>query len=260
MTSHFSPPASRTVHQRANELLARPHMRLHLILAVLCCLTFWIGSIYMSEITFNAVPWNSLYENQYALYVLLDILYYVLDTLIILLIGLPLLFGCAMIFEGAARGVREPMATLFCAFDSPRHYFRVLGMTLRLLLATALPVLLCVGAVWASILTDTLSALWGIFPSALLFLFAASVVLCRNDAVLTLAYDDPTASVRALFARSHQLTQGRWLALWKFKLSYIGWAVLSVLSLGLVLIFHALPHFSLSYSLLLTSEAGDHTS
>ena len=260
MTALSRPSPAAVSRHRANELLTLPHMRLHLILAILCCMTFWIGSIYISECTFNAVPWESLYESRYALYVLLDILFYVVDGLIIVLIGLPLLFGCAMIFEGAARGVREPMFTLFCAFDSPRCYRHTLGLMLRLLGAHALPAALCAWLMWARYETDGPSTLWETVPMTLVFLLIVSVILGRNDAVLTLAYEHPAATVRELFARSRALTRGKWFALWNFKLSYIGWAVLSLLSLGLVLIFHALPHFSLSYSLFLTSEAGEHTS
>lgn len=260
MTALSRPSPTVTAKSRARELLALPHMRLHLILAALCCLTFWIGSIYISECTLLAVvPWESLYESRYVLYVLFDVLYYTVDVLIIVLIGLPLLYGAAMIFEGAARGNREPMATLFCAFDSPRRYGRTLGLMLRLLGAHALPVGLCVWLIWARYRTAGPSSLWETVPMTLLFLGAVSIILVRNDAVLALAYDDHSATVRELFARSRAMTRGRWLALWKFKLSYIGWAALSVLSLGLVFIFHALPHFSLSYSLLLTAEAGDHT-
>jgi hypothetical protein len=236
-----------------------PHVRLHLILTVLCCMTFWIGSIYISECTFNAVPWESLYENRYLLYALLDVLFYAVDALIIVLIGLPLLFGCAMIFEGAARGVREPMTTLFCAFDSPRRYRKTLGLMLWLLGAHLLTPVLCAILAWA--LYDSIGtvSLWVTLPVALITLLVASVILGRNDAVLALAYDDPSASVYEWFARSHRITKGKYLTLWQFKLSYIGWGLLSVLSLGLVLILHALPHFSLSYSLLLSTEAGDDT-
>ena len=248
------PPSADTSRRRANELLALPHMRLHLILAILCCLTFWIGGIYLSERTFNAVPWASLYEGNRLLYTLLDVVYYVVDGLIILFLGLPLLYGCAMILEGAARGVREPMTTLFCAFESPRRYRKTLGLMLRFIGAHALPVALCAWLIWARYQTDGPDTLWETLPTTLVFLFVASIVLGRNDAVLTLAYDDPTASVRDVFARSRTLTKGRLWGLFRFKSSFVGWALLSVLTLGLVLIFHALPHFSLSYSLYLTAD------
>ena len=251
--------AASRIRLRARALLAMPHMRMHLILTVLCCMTFWIGSIYISECTFNAVPWESLYESRYLVYLLLNLLFYTADALIILLIGLPLLYGCAMIFEGAARGVREPMTTLFCAFDSPRRYRKTLGLMLWLLGAHLLTPVLCAILVWA--LYDSIGTVsfWVTLPVTLIMLLAASVILGRNDAVLALAYDDPSASVHEWFVRSHRITKGKHLSLWQFKLSYIGWGLLSVLSLGLVLILHALPLFSLSYSLLLTAEAGDDT-
>lgn len=242
------------VKMRASDLLALPHMRLHLILATLCCMTFWIGSVYMSEITFNVVPWASLHEKNYVLYVALDVLYYAIDAIIILLLGLPLLYGCAMIFEGAARGVREPMTTLFCAFESPRRYRRALGVTLGVAFLPA--------AFLALLALFAYQVKWAENPGqvVLILLFAVSPWLAlslgwgRYDAVLTLAYDDPAATVRELFARSRTITKGRLWGLLRFKLSYVGWAVLSVLTLGLVLIFHALPHFSLSYSLYLTAD------
>jgi uncharacterized membrane protein len=151
------------------------------------------------------------------------------------------------------------MPPLFCPLDSPRRYRKTLGLMLWLLGAHLLTPVLCAILAWA--LYDSIGtvSLWVTLPVALITLLVASVILGRNDAVLALAYDDPSASVYEWFARSHRITKGKYLTLWQFKLSYIGWGLLSVLSLGLVLILHALPHFSLSYSLLLSTEAGDDT-
>ena len=251
------PPSADISRKRANELLALPHLRLHLILAILCCLTFWIGGIYISERTFNAVPWAKLHENDWLLYTLLDVVYYVVDGLIILFLGLPLLYGCAMIFEGAARGVREPMTTLFCAFESPRRYRRALGVMLGVALLPAILFVMCV--LFAYQIKFTQSP----WQAVLILLYTALPMLAvllgrsRYDAALTLAYDDPTVSVKDLFARSRAITKGRLWELFRFKLSFVVWTLLSVLTLGLVLIFHALPYFSLSYSLYLTADRND---
>ena len=245
------------IRQRARELLSLPHMRLHLILAALCCLAFWIGGVYINECAFNAVPWERLYHDDLLLYTLLDALYYVTDGLVVLMLGLPLLYGCAMIFEGAARGVRKPMATLFCAFTSARAYRRALGVILCLLGFPLLALSACAGVAWMCFDAIDASTLYTTIPLSLLFLAFMAVMLGQNDAVLALAYDDPDATVLSLLARSRKMTKGRLLDLLRFKLAFLGWGLLSVLSLGLVLIFHALPMFSLSYSLLLTQEAGE---
>ena len=244
------------IRQRARELLSLPHMRLHLILATLCCLAFWIGGVYINECAFNAVPWEHLYHNNFLLYTLLDVLYYVTDGLVVLMLGLPLLYGCAMIFEGAARGVREPMATLFYAFTSAHAYRRALGVVFCLLIFPLLSLSACAGVAWVCFDAIDPSTLYTTIPLSLLFMAFMAVLLGQNDAVLTLAYDDPDATVSSLLARSRAITKGRLWDLFRFKLTFIGWGALSVLSLGLVLLFHALPHFSLSYSLLLTQEAG----
>ena len=254
MNALSRPSASVMARRRADELLALPHLRLHLILAALCCMTFWIGSIYISECAFNVVPWAQIYADNRLLYVLLDVVYYTADGLIILLLGLPLIYGGAMMFEGAARGVREPMSTLFCAFESPRRYRRALGVTLGVALLPAV--------FWALCALFAYQVRWAESPgqAVLILLYAVLPWLAlslgwgRYDAVLTLAYEDPDATVRELFARSRALTKGRLWSLLRFKSSFVGWALLSVLSLGLVLIFHALPHFSLSYSLYLTAD------
>ena len=252
------PPSADISRRRANELLALPHMRLHVILAILCCLTFWIGGIYLSERTFNAVPWAKLHENDWLLYTLLDVVYYVVDGLIVIFLGLPLLYGCAMIFEGAARGVREPMSTLFCAFGSPRRYRRALGVVLGVAVLPAILFALCALFAYQVKFAETPGqAVLILLYTALPFFILACLGCVCYDAVFTLAYDDPTASVRELFARSRAITKGRLCELFRFKLSFVVWTLLSVLTLGLVLIFHALPYFSLSYSLYLTADRND---
>jgi len=181
-------------------------------------------------------------------YTLLDQMFYLLDILVIILVGLPLLYGACMIYMAAADGKKEPMTTLFCAFSSPSAYRRSLAVMIGLLLP---PLLVAGSALWLTHLATGAEQAWMTalyYGLALLLVVSACLLLGCHDAVLRLYYLHPDASVFRLFSASRRKTRGRLFELFLFKLSYTGWWLLSVLSLGIVLIFHALPAFILAYT------------
>ena len=235
--------------RRAREILAIDGLRLNLILCALLYLTFFVGAIYMAECAFSAVPWAELYESNILLHFVWLAFLFAVEGCVLLFVLLPMSYGAAMVFHGAAMGRKEPLSLLFFAFGSARSYRRAFGVMFRLLLLPAAA--LGIGAVAVLAVKGTAKT-WLMplvfFVAALLFL-AVSLFCCRDDAVLALAYRTPDARVGDLFIASHKQTRSAWIRLFRFKLSFLLWALLSVATLGLLMILHALPYFTIAHTL-----------
>lgn len=249
MHANDSPSSrSKAAKLTAAVLLRLPGMRMHLVLTAILCLCFWVGIIYIGECTFAAIPWEALHEQSPVWYMVLDQMFYLLDVIVIVLMGLPLLYGACMIYGAAVDGKKEPLATLFCAFSSPSAYRRALAVMLELLL----PALLAAGAILYLLRLAKSAEHVGmavLFSAlALLFIFAVCLLMGCHDAVLRLCYLHPDVPPRQLFAASRHATKGQLFSLLLFKATYLGWWMLSILSLGIALIFHALPAFFLAYT------------
>jgi hypothetical protein len=252
---------ARSSRLQAAGLLRLPGLRLHLILAAMLCLCFWVGIVYVCECMFAAVPWEILREQSPLWYTLLDQAFYLVDAAVILLVGIPLAYGACMIYMAAADGESAPFTTLFCAFEGPRTYLRAQGVMLGLLL----PVLAVAGVAWHLVdLANRSDLLWLsclYYGLTILLVVGACSVLGLNDGVLRLSYLHPDHSLFGIFSASQSATRGRLWSLFFFKLRYIGWAILSVLTLGILLIFHALPSFALAHTthLGITNESNTST-
>jgi hypothetical protein len=205
----------------------------------------------MIECAFCVIPWAELYHSDVVRHLLWLVVMLVIEVLYIVFAALPMLFGAAMIFQAAAQGQREPLSTLLSPFASWRAYRRALGVMLRWLALPALTLGLCALLVLAADHANIVGLMAIMLFISALLLTSVSLLCCRDNAVLPLAYLCPDARPSALFLASHRLTHGHLIALWRFKLSHIGWALLSVASLGVILILHALPYFSLSHTLYL---------
>lgn len=239
---------------KASDSLRRGDTRLHLSLAFVFCLTFIVGSIFLAYCAFCTIPWTAIRQESIIKYFLWDILTASIQILNLVFLGLPLLYGTAMIFIGEAYNEPRPLSTIFCAFASPLAYVRALGIMLRLLIW---PLLMIGGALLAVVSTRLTQNGYVAF---VLFLAASLLVLSilvygKNDAVLLLAFRHPEHRIRQLFRSSHVSTRGRRFSQLSFKLAYLGWGLLGILSLGLTLILHTLPHYTLAYTLFLDTNS-----
>lgn len=251
MLSSFCPEA--TSRRIAVSRLRQDGMRLHLVLASVICLSISLGTLYLAELTMLVIPWQSLYDTHRLLYSLLDGLYYLVDTALIVFIVLPLLFGAARIFDGASRDERVPLSEIFSPFRSGRSYAR----TVLVMLTLTVPRLLAfwlVRALWLAADGRPLGTRLGLYALAAVLLLAVSLLLTLDDAVLPMALRHESLGLRALWRISYAHGSNRMLALWRFKLGYLGWCALSILSLGTVLILHALPLYTLAHAVY-TDEA-----
>ncbi len=219
--------------------------RLHLILASVLCLSLSLGALYLTELVFLPLPWQALYDRDPSLYHLLDAFCYALEVAFVILIILPLVFGTARIFHATAEGDRLALSELFSPFRSGRSYRRamlvMLLWTLPRLFAGLLIYGLCSGADGRPLGIKLL-----LYALALLLFAADSLLFTLDSAVLPLAFDDDSLGPRALWRTSALRCYDRMLELWRFKLGYLGWGLLSVLSLGTLLICHTLPLYALA--------------
>jgi hypothetical protein len=219
---------------------------LHLLLAAVLYMTLSIGSFHLIELVMLPIPWRALYTDAPLIYRLLDALYYVLDGAIILLLILPLGFGTARIFYIESQGTRAALSDMFFPFQSARCYFRSTWIMLLLLLPRIFAALLA-RTLWQCAGGLALGWRLALYGLSVLLLAAFSVLFTLDDAVLPLAFDRPTLSPRALWRTSARRNAGYMMELFRFKLGFLGWGVLSVLSFGILLLFHTLPLYALAH-------------
>lgn len=245
---------ARRCRAKATDLFRRGNTRLHLILACVLCLTFIVGTAYLADCVFCTIPRAQIKQESIIKYFLVDVATGSIQVLLAIFLDLPLLFGAAMIFIGTAYDEDKPLSTLFCAFASPRLYFRALGIMLRILIWPILLLGICFLLIMTALLiNDVLVVCILFFLAALVFL--STLLYGANDAVLIQAYHHPDTRIRDLFRASHSLTGGRRLSQFRFRLSYVGWAFLAIPTLGLSLLLHTIPHFTLAYTLFLCEDS-----
>lgn len=232
----------------ASTVLQTRGIRLHLVLAQLITLALWVGCLYLTENIFAAAPWVALHERMPVLYTLLDVLFYTIDALVVVLLGLPLIYGCAEVVYAAHDGQRLPLATLFRPFTGGAAYGRAIAVMTVILLPRAI-VFFLLQLLWhltAATASPLISLALGAL--ALILLALSTLAVGLDDALLPLALAYPEQRVLALYCRSVRLCAPRLRRIWCFKLTYLGWGVLSALSLGVLLFGHALPHYTLAHT------------
>ena len=249
---------ARRCRAKAGDILRRGDTRLHLSLATILCVTLIFGIVYLANCVFCVIPWADIRAESIILYFLYDIAVGLFQVLLVTFFGLPLIFGTAMVFIGSALDEPQPLSVMLVAFSGPHAYFRALGIMLRLVM---LPVsLLGIGLllVLAARLVSNILIVSSLFFLAGLCLLGV-LLYGANDAVLRQAFLHPEQRPRHLFRASHTITRGRRLSQLCFRLSYIGWALLAIPTLGLSLILHTIPHASLAYTLFLCEDSEKNT-
>lgn len=243
----YRPERPRSRRRRAKEILAVPGVRMSMILATMCFLTFWVGTLYLIENTWYAINWNTLYGISQPLYYLCNGLVYLTDAAVVVLIGLPLSYGWFRYLFLAATAALPPYSVLFSAFGSKRLYWRSIAVTIRCLLRVALPY----AAAWVLVkIAQWTAAFGGVVGGILMVLFAVAAGLALfigtlvNAGATVVFYLDirhEDESIGTLFARARAQRQGRRVELWLCCLSLLPTFCLGILSLGILLLYHAVP-------------------
>lgn len=178
--------------------------------------------------------------------------------LILILPVLPLAGGTLYIVTGLARGEMRRAGDVFYAYTSPRAHFRTWG-------ALLIP-LFCVSAVVGIVDMILLSSqglaemAWAmeagkpyaslLLDGGILFAVLAAIVgalLCTYVMPLPwLVFLHPDTKMTAHFGKSVCLTRGRLIAWIALSFSFLGWLLLSVVSVGILLVLFVLPYYLLT--------------
>lgn len=137
---------------------------------------------------------------------------------ILSLLLLPLSYGYAVLFLGAVRGVKPDFARLFDGF---KDYGRILGTLL---------------------LMKVYTVLW-----ALLLLVPGVVKSYSYSMTEFILKDHPELAYNAAIERSMAMMSGYKMKLFLMDLSFIGWAILSLCTLGIGFLFLA-PYATASHA------------
>lgn len=243
----YKPKRSRSLRKRAKNILRLNGVRMGMVLATILFMTLWIISIYLVENTWYAIDWLTVYAQSQPLYDFLDILLYIADGLIVFFICLPLLYGWIRYMYLAATGVVPPYSILFTAFSSARAYFRSLGIVLLFILQSSLPLLLFGGAITLTYLCYIQATIWGYLLCPLCAIVGIALLILGTVAnagaslVFILDINHPSLPVLRLFRRAHHLRRGTRFQVWLLGLSFLPHVILGIISLGLSLLFHAIP-------------------
>ncbi|MGV3466974.1 MAG: DUF975 family protein [Heyndrickxia sp.] len=124
---------------------------------------------------------------------------------------IPMSIGCSWVFLSMVRGEKAEISHIFSLFPDAKRYFKAIGLTLLVLLFTIL---------W-SILLIIPGIIKGLAYSQINYLYK----------------DRPELKVTELITESRRLMKGYKWKLFLLYLSFIGWGILSIFTLGIGLLW-----------------------
>lgn len=243
----YTPERQPSTRMVASDILRRPGVRMGMLLSTLLFLSVWIGTIYLVENTWYALDWVKLYDRSETLYHALDILLYVVDALIIVFCGLPLIPGWIRYMHLAASGTTPPFSIMFYAYANRKAYRRAMLLTLGILWRPVVLLAAFAAVTWLSMLAFSLPGALGYVLMIILALSAAAILIfgsIRIAGVTLAAFLDtnhPTASLRTVFSRSGAMLRGKHIEIWLLALSLLPHVILGILTFGVYMILHTIP-------------------
>jgi len=132
---------------------------------------------------------------------------------------IPISIGCSWVFLSMVRGEEAEISHIFRFFSDAKRYFKAIGLTLLVLLFTIL---------------------WGI-----LFIIPGMIKSLAYSQVNYLYKDHPEWKVTELITESRKLMKGYKWKLFLLCLSFIGWGILCIFTLGIGLLW-LIPYINTS--------------
>ena len=182
---------------------------------------------------------------------------YIVD-LILGFLMLPLAGGTLYIVTGLAAGEERQLRDIFYAYSSWRAHIRTwLAMWLPLLGISAVTGIAATILMSAQVLSEMAAAVfeneqyaWVIYDGGIVLVSLIGLLgllLCMYlMPLLWLVFRYPKRSFASLLAQSIQTVRGHLLAWVVFQISFIGWLLLSALTVGVVFILFAAPYYLLA--------------
>ena len=190
-------------------------------------------------------------------------------TAVMLILTLPLLGGTMYIAQGLADGEERHVCDVFHAYTSLPSYFRAwvaILLPLCVLALTALVNVLIVDVTHAmcNIVSD--SEKWSIYID--MFLSAGDVFIAITTLIgvllsgylfplAWLAYTTPGMSLSRAISTSIRAARGHLGEILIFHLSFLGWLVLSVCTVGILLVLFVLPYYLLTAAFYISALCRD---
>ena len=162
----------------------------------------------------------------------------ILGTIAQFFVGAPLLLGLSIYFLGIARGEQVGVSHLFDGFSfywkSIGIYFVITVIATLVIIAAAVPIAIIIGFVSATgTQTETISPLVAVafLVTFVSVFFVSAYIYLRYSLVYFLVKDNPEIGVFEALRVSSQRMYGHKKKLFGLFLSFIPWAILSILTL-----------------------------
>lgn len=230
----------RAVLTRAGETLGVAGNRVKLIIGVLICILATVSVLLIVSALCLLVDFEALYATSAYLGALVEVAIVLVQFILILLLAAPLYLGLYASALDMRRGVSFALADLFMFFDSPAAYLRGWGIIIRIV-GRAYPYLILYGVSLMAYLTES-DIFYGIVgvtavPLLLLSLYTTG----RSFPFLTFALCNPCEPLGHTMKNVKTMTRKRTLSIFVFRMRLLGRFLLSLLSVGVVTLFHTLP-------------------
>ena len=237
---------------RGKARLAERGNRLMLIAGLMICMFAAITALLLVSAVSVALDTESMYE---ALPVV-DAVFSATMFLLAVLLVFPVVLGLYGTALSLRRGEAFDFSSLFFCFGSLRSYGRGLCVTLLILAGGAPFLVLFVLSLIATVLDADI--LYGVIGfSALPLIVLGLYTTSRCYPFLTLALNDPGESLLRTMRRALRLTSHRVWSVFVFRMRFFFAFLLSLLSIGVVTLFHTLPltvFASCEYAMLLAEK------
>ena len=232
--------------KRAKEVLTKEDNRLKLSLAVIICAVLTVLMWLLSQMTDMVL---------YIFGVNYEYLYYPVSvlSLVILLVYLviPLYVGTYRMSVNMLSGQNTEIADIFDVFSSFRAYNRALGLSfgmffriLPIIIALRIHYIMDYLSNWLVFFEETEKAVDIAFiPLAILLVFWA----CRSFGNISLAYLDESQRIKRTRKLGRKIRKGNYKIIIALAYTTLFKLILSLLTLGILTIFHTVPLAMLTY-------------
>lgn len=170
-------------------------------------------------------------------------------ALVYFFVGSPLIFGAKHYYVARARGRAVPVSVIFGVFGSMRTYLTSLKLALSILVRSLVWFVLAYavilgGLVPFAFLEGGLLTVWMLVYIAAVIAVGllADVKISRFDGAYICMIDNPNASTWKATGACARIFRGHNWELLVFELSFLGWIILGVLTIGVVYLYYTAYH------------------
>lgn len=240
MTTERNISAQKNALSRARSLLGADGNRVKLIVGLLICVLATVTVLLIVSALSLMIDFEGIYATSAALGALVEVAFMLIQLILVLLLAFPLYLGLFSAALRMRRGEPFSLGDLFMFFDSPAAYLRGWGITVRVV-GRAFPYLILYGLSLLAYLlaSDVFYGLVGIAAAPLVIL--GLYTTGRSFPFVMLALCNPGASLKHTMINAIAMTRKKTLSILVFRMRLLWRFLLSLVSIGVVTLFHVLP-------------------